>query len=121
MGDCLGDLGRGQAVIHSDSQVRGQLRALSVRNERADSYEASVARRKRAFVESALQLGIEPCAAIDADFTVKGGYSACAEMLRGERPITDATPFSVPLGCHLGETIAAPPTAVRPWKRTVGD
>ena len=46
MGNCPGNLGRGQAVIHSDSQVRGQLRALSVRNERADSYGASAVRRK---------------------------------------------------------------------------
>src|SRR6266516_659273 len=46
VGNCLRDLGRGQAVIHSNAQVRGQLRALPVSNERAHGYEASVARRK---------------------------------------------------------------------------
>lgn len=37
------------------------------------------------------------------------------EMSRGNRPITDSTQFSVPLGCHLGETIASPPEEVRHW------
>lgn len=42
------------------------------------------------------------------------------EMLRGDRSITDGTPFSVPLGSHPGETIAAPPSAVKQWKGLVG-
>jgi LacI family transcriptional regulator len=51
----------------------------------------SVARRKRAFLESALQLGIEPCRQIDSDFTVKGGYAACTALLRSERPTAIVT------------------------------
>lgn len=53
---------------------------------------------------------------VEETLTAKLTARLLGEMLRGERLITDATPFSVPLGCHLGETIAAPPTAVRPWK-----
>jgi DNA-binding LacI/PurR family transcriptional regulator len=38
------------------------------------------------------------------------------EMLRGDRSITDGTTFSVPLGSHPGETVAAPPSTVKRWK-----
>jgi DNA-binding LacI/PurR family transcriptional regulator len=51
----------------------------------------SVARRKRAFAESALQFGIELHTMLDADFTVRGGYSACAELLRDGRPTAIVT------------------------------
>lgn len=51
----------------------------------------SVARRKRAFMDSAAQLGIEPCRVIDSDFTVKGGYSACSALLQGQRPTAIVT------------------------------
>lgn len=47
--------------------------------------------RKRAFMDSAIQAGIEPDRTIDSDFTVKGGYLACAEMLNGSRPTAIVT------------------------------
>ena len=53
---------------------------------------------------------------VDERMTAQLTARLLAEMLRGERPIMDATPFSVPLGSHLGETISAPPKAVRSWK-----
>lgn len=43
----------------------------------------SAQRRKRAFVATAARLGLNPNHAIDADFTVKGGYSACSKLLNG--------------------------------------
>ncbi len=57
---------------------------------------------------------------VDETMTAKLTARLLGEMLRGERPITDATPFSVPLSCHLGETIAAPPSPVPLWNRTLG-
>jgi GntR family transcriptional regulator, arabinose operon transcriptional repressor len=56
---------------------------------------------------------------VDEAMTARLAARLLEEMLRGRRPISDATPFSVPLGCHLGETIAAPPNSVRLWNRTV--
>jgi LacI family transcriptional regulator len=47
--------------------------------------------RKRAFVESAVKAGIDPSRAIDADFTVKGGYTACAQLLSTSRPTAIVT------------------------------
>ncbi len=41
----------------------------------------SAQRRKNAFLEQAGQMGLEAPATIDADFTVKGGYYACAKLL----------------------------------------
>jgi DNA-binding LacI/PurR family transcriptional regulator len=53
---------------------------------------SSVARRKMAFLDIAAHLGLEPCSLADADFTVKGGYSACSAMLRnGQRPTAIVT------------------------------
>lgn len=46
----------------------------------------SAQRRKDAFLESAVQMGLEAPATIDADFTVKGGYFACAKLLAGSAP-----------------------------------
>jgi LacI family transcriptional regulator len=46
----------------------------------------SAKRRKDAFLESAVQMGIEAPATIDADFTVKGGYFACSKLLAGSTP-----------------------------------
>src|ERR1700733_14711014 len=46
----------------------------------------SAQRRKNAFLESATQMGLEAPATIDADFTVKGGYFACAKLLAGSMP-----------------------------------
>lgn len=43
--------------------------------------------RKKAFMDSAIRAGLEPDRAIDADFTVKGGYMACAQLLNGS-PLT---------------------------------
>jgi LacI family transcriptional regulator len=46
----------------------------------------SAQRRKNAFLERAVQMGLEAPATIDADFTVKGGYYACAKLLAGSKP-----------------------------------
>ena len=46
----------------------------------------SAQRRKNAFLESAIQMGLEAPATIDADFTVKGGYFACSKLLTGPTP-----------------------------------
>ena len=46
----------------------------------------SAQRRKKAFMESAAQMGLDPQPAIDADFTVKGGYFACSKLLKTSAP-----------------------------------
>jgi DNA-binding LacI/PurR family transcriptional regulator len=46
----------------------------------------SAQRRKNAFLESAIQMGLEAPTTIDADFTVKGGYFACSKLLNGSTP-----------------------------------
>jgi len=46
----------------------------------------SAQRRKRAFIDTAARLGLEAAQAIDADFTVKGGYFACSKLLSGRAP-----------------------------------
>lgn len=46
----------------------------------------SIARRKDAFLQSAVKLGIEIVSVVDSDFTVKGAYQACAKILEGHRP-----------------------------------
>ncbi|MCC7235076.1 MAG: LacI family DNA-binding transcriptional regulator [Bryobacterales bacterium] len=46
----------------------------------------SSGRRKQAFLDSARQLGIEPCGPVTSDFTVKGGYYACSKLLSSSRP-----------------------------------
>ena len=47
--------------------------------------------RKKAFMDSAVRAGIEPDRTIDSDFTVRGGYSACGQMLSGARPTAIVT------------------------------
>jgi LacI family transcriptional regulator len=46
----------------------------------------SAERRKKAYLETAAELGLDPDYAIDADFTVKGGYDACAKLLSERSP-----------------------------------
>jgi DNA-binding LacI/PurR family transcriptional regulator len=46
----------------------------------------SAQRRKKAFVETAVQLGIDPGRTFESDFTVKGGYYTCAKMLKSHTP-----------------------------------
>src|SRR5437879_3825602 len=46
MRDRLGDLGLGQAIVHPDIQMTGELRDLARGNQRADRDEAAVARHK---------------------------------------------------------------------------
>lgn len=46
----------------------------------------STQRRKKAFMDTAIRLGVEPSGTIDADFTVKGGYFACSKLLTGSVP-----------------------------------
>jgi DNA-binding LacI/PurR family transcriptional regulator len=47
----------------------------------------SAERRKRAFMDTAIRLGVEPDRTIDSDFTVKGGYFAASKLL-GSKPPT---------------------------------
>ena len=51
----------------------------------------SAQRRKRAFMDTAIQMGVEPGRAIDSDFTVRGGYSACAALLNENPPTAIVT------------------------------
>jgi LacI family transcriptional regulator len=46
----------------------------------------SAQQRKKAFLERAGQMGVDPAMTIDADFTVKGGYFAASKLLHGRRP-----------------------------------
>jgi LacI family transcriptional regulator len=46
----------------------------------------SVQRRKKAFLDSAGQIGLSAPVTIDGDFTVRGGYSACSELLKRSTP-----------------------------------
>ncbi len=46
----------------------------------------SIQRRKQAFVDNALRLGLDPCRMIDADFSVKGGYFAGSKLLKSNPP-----------------------------------
>jgi len=46
----------------------------------------SARRRKQAFIDSATRAGIDPSVAIDADFTVKGGYFAFSKLMHGPAP-----------------------------------
>lgn len=46
----------------------------------------SAQRRKRAFLEAAARLGLTEVQAVDADFTVKGGYFACSKLLTSLAP-----------------------------------
>jgi LacI family transcriptional regulator len=46
----------------------------------------SAQRRKRAFLDMTARLGLEAAQAIDADFTVTGGYFACSKLLSGSMP-----------------------------------
>jgi LacI family transcriptional regulator, galactose operon repressor len=46
----------------------------------------SAQRRKQAFLDGAVRMGIEPDRTIDADFTVRGGYFACGKLLAGSAP-----------------------------------
>jgi LacI family transcriptional regulator len=42
----------------------------------------SARRRKQAFLDTAMRLGVEPHRMIDSDFTVTGGYFACSKLLK---------------------------------------
>jgi LacI family transcriptional regulator len=46
----------------------------------------SISRRKEAFLQSAAKLGVEVMSVVDSDFTVKGAYQACSQVLAGKRP-----------------------------------
>lgn len=46
----------------------------------------SVQRRKQAFIDTALKLGLNPTRAIDGDFKVRGAYAACSELLAQGAP-----------------------------------
>ncbi len=46
----------------------------------------SIQRRKQAFIDTAIRLGLDPSQTIDADFSVKGGYFACSKLLKSNPP-----------------------------------
>lgn len=46
----------------------------------------SAQRRKQAFIDTACRLRLQPSRTIDSDFTVKGAYSACSELLARSAP-----------------------------------
>ena len=46
----------------------------------------SAQRRKQAFLDGAVRLGIEPAGTMDADFTVTSGYAACRQLLAENAP-----------------------------------
>ena len=46
----------------------------------------SIQRRKQAFIDNSLRLGLDPSRVIDADFSVQGGYFACSELLKSNPP-----------------------------------
>ncbi len=46
----------------------------------------SIQRRKQAFIDNAIRLGLDPGRVIDSDFSVKGGYFACSKLLHTHLP-----------------------------------
>lgn len=46
----------------------------------------SIQRRKQAFIDTAIRLGLDPSRILDADFSVKGGYFACSKLLKSNPP-----------------------------------
>lgn len=46
----------------------------------------SAQRRKQAFIDTAVRLGLEPSRMIDSDFTVRGAYAACSRLLENGAP-----------------------------------
>lgn len=93
----LGRVGRGVSNIAVDYEqgIAEGLEHLRQLGHRSIAYVGgpvhlvSAQRRKRAFIESAGRLGLTPVAAIDGDFSVKGGYDASSSLLAsavGARP-----------------------------------
>jgi LacI family transcriptional regulator len=91
------DLGRvdvsiSNIVLDYEHGIRETLEHLTKLGHRRIGYIGgpvhlpSAQRRKVAFLESAAQLGLEAPLTIDADFSVKGGYFACAKLLTGSTP-----------------------------------
>jgi len=46
----------------------------------------SIQRRKQAFIDNAIRLGLDASRVIDADFSVKGGYFGCSKLLKSNPP-----------------------------------
>jgi LacI family transcriptional regulator len=46
----------------------------------------SIQRRKQSFVDTATRLGLDASVTVDSDFSVKGGYLACSNLLVSEPP-----------------------------------
>jgi LacI family transcriptional regulator len=96
------DLGRvdrsiSNIIIDYEHGIAEALERLSKLGHRRIAYIGgpshlhSAQRRKQAFLASAVQFGLEPGPAIDADFTVKGGYFACSKLLNGSAPTAIVT------------------------------
>ncbi|MBV8569981.1 MAG: LacI family DNA-binding transcriptional regulator [Acidobacteriaceae bacterium] len=93
------DLGRvdksiSNIVIEYETGIVLMLEHLSQLGHRRIAYIGgplhlnSAQRRKNAFIETAARLGLDPSLALDADFTVKGGYFACSKLLSVPQPPT---------------------------------
>jgi len=90
----LGRVGKGVSNIavdyeHGIAEALEHLRQLghqSIAYLGGPVHLVSAQRRKRAFIESAARLGLTPVAAIDGDFSVKGGYAASSGLLGSTRP-----------------------------------
>ncbi len=51
----------------------------------------SIQRRKQAFIDTALRLGLNPKRVIDSDFKVRGAYAACSALLEQGAPTAIVT------------------------------
>ncbi|MDE3195239.1 MAG: LacI family DNA-binding transcriptional regulator, partial [Acidobacteriota bacterium] len=84
----LVDYGHGisQAIAHLAELGHRQIAYIG-----GPSQMPSAQVRKRAFVNSAHQAGIESGYTVDCDFTVRGGYAACGRLLEICRPTAIVT------------------------------
>lgn len=86
------DKGISNIVIDYEHGIAEALVCLTTLGHRRIAYIGgpvnlhSAQRRKKAFLATAVQLGLDPGPAIDADFTVKGGYFGFSKLLNGSAP-----------------------------------
>ena len=96
------DLGRvdryiGNIVIDYEHGISEALRHLASLGHKRIGYIGgpthlpSAQRRKRAFMETAEQMGLAPDRVVDSDFTVKGGYFAASRLFNENAPTAIVT------------------------------
>jgi DNA-binding LacI/PurR family transcriptional regulator len=79
-------------IIDYESGISQALQYLSRLGHRRIGYIGgpahlpSAQRRKQAFVEAASRLGVDPEHTIESDFTVRGGYLGCSQLLASYNP-----------------------------------